>query len=56
MTHGDDAGLMLPPKIAPIQVSLGLLISLWNLPLRRSEFDEDSLGQTFGLFSAGFIN
>jgi prolyl-tRNA synthetase len=22
MTHGDDAGLMLPPKIAPIQVSL----------------------------------
>jgi hypothetical protein len=21
MTHGDDAGLMLPPKIAPIQVS-----------------------------------
>jgi prolyl-tRNA synthetase len=22
MTHGDDAGLMLPPRIAPIQVSL----------------------------------
>ena len=22
MTHGDDAGLMLPPKIAPIQVPL----------------------------------
>jgi prolyl-tRNA synthetase len=21
MTHGDDAGLMLPPRIAPIQVS-----------------------------------
>jgi len=24
MTHGDDAGLMLPPRIAPIQVSLYL--------------------------------
>lgn len=22
MTHGDDAGLMLPPRIAPIQVSV----------------------------------
>jgi prolyl-tRNA synthetase len=22
MTHGDDAGLMLPPKIAPIQVCM----------------------------------
>lgn len=22
MTHGDDAGLMLPPKLAPIQVHL----------------------------------
>lgn len=22
MTHGDDTGLMLPPKIAPIQVHL----------------------------------
>jgi prolyl-tRNA synthetase len=22
MTHGDDAGLMLPPKIAPIQVRM----------------------------------
>lgn len=27
MTHGDDAGLMLPPKLAPIQVHLGLLMS-----------------------------
>jgi len=25
MTHGDDAGLMLPPRIAPIQVSLSFL-------------------------------
>lgn len=27
MTHGDDAGLMLPPKVAPTQVHLGLLMS-----------------------------
>lgn len=25
MTHGDDAGLMLPPKVAPIQVNLQLI-------------------------------
>jgi prolyl-tRNA synthetase len=29
MTHGDDAGLMLPPRIAPIQVKfIGICISL----------------------------
>ncbi|GLU20456.1 hypothetical protein SLE2022_366570 [Rubroshorea leprosula] len=27
MTHGDDAGLMLPPKIAPIQV---VIIPIWK--------------------------
>lgn len=28
MTHGDDAGLMLPPRLAPIQVSF-LVVSWW---------------------------
>lgn len=27
MTHGDDAGLMLPPNLAPIQVLLAPLIA-----------------------------
>lgn len=30
MTHGDDAGLMLPPKIAPIQVFGFLLMGTYN--------------------------
>ncbi|XLR32075.1 hypothetical protein S83_059975 [Arachis hypogaea] len=27
MTHGDDAGLMLPPRLAPIQV---LIVPIWK--------------------------
>lgn len=34
MTHGDDAGLMLPPRIAPIQV---VIIPIWKK-------DEDKVG------------
>lgn len=38
MTHGDDTGLMLPPKIAPIQVHL---LFVWEFlkqfPLLYSE-------------------
>lgn len=29
MTHGDDAGLMLPPRIAPIQVSLHFCLIIY---------------------------
>ena len=28
MVHGDDKGLVLPPRVAPIQVSLSVMILL----------------------------
>lgn len=31
MTHGDDTGLMLPPRIAPIQVFFLFLYLCYNL-------------------------
>lgn len=29
MTHGDDAGLMLPPRIAPIQVPVAPIVIIY---------------------------
>lgn len=34
MTHGDDRGLILPPRVAPIQVVSHLDISRFSLAMR----------------------
>lgn len=44
MTHGDDKGLRLPPKIAPIQVVI--------IPIARTEEDEQNIRQ----FIEPFLN
>lgn len=38
MAHGDDAGLMLPPRIAPIQVGLSICVEKQHMHMHFAIF------------------
>ncbi|XP_065869403.1 proline--tRNA ligase, chloroplastic/mitochondrial [Euphorbia lathyris] len=50
MTHGDDAGLTLPPKIAPIQV---VIVPIWKKEKEKSVVLNAASSVKEGLLSAG---
>lgn len=51
MTHGDDAGLILPPRLAPIQVHLNSLCVFCLMLLAQVEMYFDV--KVFVIFSVG---